>query len=128
VGAPKLGMMAERRSMDMVKRKRQVHTRAFKEQAVALATGSDRPLAAVAKGLGVAPGTLAYWIAHPPADRAAARASSAAARAAALADERTGDPVALRLQLDEARERIRVLEMEQDILKKATAFFARGSL
>ena len=112
----------------MVKRKRQVHTRAFKEQAVALANGSDRTLAAVAKGLGVRPQTLAYWIEHPPADRAAARASAKQARAAALADEHTADPVALRLQLDEARERIRVLEMEQDILKKATAFFARGSL
>ena len=112
----------------MVKRKRQVHTREFKEQAVALANGSDRTLAAVAKGLGVPAQTLAYWVAHPPAERAAARASAKAERAAALADERTADPVALRLQLDEARERIRVLEMEQDILKKATAFFARGSL
>jgi transposase len=114
--------------MDMVKRKRQVHTRAFKEQAVALAKGSDRSLADVARGLGVPPGTLTYWIDHPPADPAAARTSAREARAAALADERTADPVALRLQLDEARERIRVLEMEQDILKKATAFFARESL
>src|SRR3954469_12935046 len=124
VGAPKLGMMAERRSTVMVKRKRQVHTRAFKEQAVALANGSDRTLAAVAKGLGVPSQTLADWVEHPPGDRAAARAwgcgaagapaggpaaraSAKEARAAALADERTGDPVALRLQLNEARERIR---------------------
>jgi len=112
----------------MVKRKHVRHTRAFKEQAVALARGSDRTLAEVAKGLGVRPQTLAYWVEHPPADAAAARAAAKEARAAALADERTADPVALRLQLDEARERIRVLEMEQDILKKATAFFARGSL
>lgn len=112
----------------MVKRKRQVHTRAFKEQAVTLANGSDRSLADVARGLGVPSGTLAYWVAHPPADAAAARASAREARAAALADEHTADPVALRLQLDEARERIRVLEVEQDILKKATAFFARQSL
>jgi len=104
------------------------HTSAFKEQAVALANGSDRPLAEVARGLGVRPQTLSYWIDHPPADAAAARASAKAARAAALADDRTADPVALRLQLDEARARIRTLEVEQDILKKATAFFARGSL
>ena len=59
----------------MANRKRQVRTRQFKEQAVALALakGSDRSLADVAKGLGVPPGTLAYWVAHPPADAAAAR-------------------------------------------------------
>ena len=44
----------------MVKRKRQVHTREFKQQAVALANGSDRTLAAVAQGLGVPSQTLAY--------------------------------------------------------------------
>src|SRR5688500_1063113 len=109
VGAPKFGMMAGRRSTIMVKRKRQVHTRAFKEQAVALAKGSARSLADVARGLGVPPGTLAYWVDHPPADAAAARAAAKRGRAAALADEHTADPVALRLQLDEARARIRVL-------------------
>jgi transposase len=109
----------------MVKRKQQRHTLKFKEQAVALAEGSDKTLAAVAQSLGVRPQTHAYWIDRPPADAAAARAAASAARAAALADERTGDPVALRLQLDEARERIRVLEVEKDILKKATAFFAK---
>ena len=112
----------------MVKRKRQVHTRQFKEQAVALARGSDRSLAEVAKGLGVPAQTLAYWVKHPPADAAAARVAAKDARAAALADGRTADPVALRLQLDAARARIRVLETEREILKKATAFFARGSL
>lgn len=109
----------------MVKRKRQVHTRQFKEQAVALANGSGRTLAEVAKGLGVPAQTLRYWVDHPPADAAAAWAAAKAARAAALADEHTADPVALRLQLDEARARIRELEVEKDILKKATAFFAR---
>jgi transposase-like protein len=67
----------------MVKRKHVKHTRQFKEQAVALAKGSDRTLAEVAQGLGVAPGTLAYWVAHPPADAAAARVAARDARAAA---------------------------------------------
>ena len=87
----------------MVKRKQQRHTQAFKEQAVALAKGSDRTLAAVAQSLGVRPQTLSYWVDHPPADRVAARAAASTARAAALADVGTGDPVALRLQLNEAR-------------------------
>ena len=109
----------------MIKRKQQRHTREFKEQAVALARGSDKTLSAVARSLGVRPQALSYWIDHPPANAAAARAEASAARVAALADERTGDPVTLRLQLNEARERIRVLEIEKDILKKATAFFAK---
>jgi len=100
--------------------KRQRRSRQFKEQAIALAKGADKPVRSVAVSLGVHPQTLAYWIAHPPGFRAAARA-------AALADADTGDPVALRLQLNEALARVRELETEKDILKKATAFFAKES-
>jgi transposase-like protein len=64
----------------MVKRKHQRHTRAFKEQAIALAKGSDKTLPAVAASLGVPTGTLAYWIEHPPRDRAAKAVAGAAAR------------------------------------------------
>lgn len=100
--------------------KRQRHTRQFKEQAVALAKGSDKSVRSVALSVGVRPQTLEYWIAHPPGGHAVARA-------AALADADTSDPVALRLQLNDARARVRELEMEKEILKKATAFFARES-
>ena len=93
------------------------HSVQFKQQAVALAKGSGQSLRSVAKSLGVGRQTLLYWIKHPPLDRMA--------RAAKLAAADTSDPVALKLQLNEAREQIRVLEMEKDILKKATAFFAR---
>ena len=96
------------------------HSRQFKEQAIALARGSDKSVRSVALSLGVLPQTLEYWIEHPPRDHAATRA-------AALAEADTSDPVALRLQLNEARERVRVLEMEKEILKKATAFFAKES-
>ena len=105
----------------MVKVKQQRHTRQFKEQAIALAKGSDKSVRSVALSLGVRPQTLEYWIEHPPRDH------WAAARAAALAEADSSDPVALRLQLNEARERVRVLEMEKEILKKATAFFAKES-
>jgi transposase-like protein len=98
--------------MDKVKRPR--HTRHFKQQAVALAKGSDRSVRSVALSLGVRPQTLEYWMEHPPRDPGAGGVEAEA-----------GDPVALRLQLNEARQRIRVLEMEKEILKKATAFFAR---
>jgi len=98
----------------MVKRQ-QRQSRSFKEQAIALVKGSGKSVRAVAVSLGIRPQTLQYWIDHPPQDRLAGSEASADSH----------DPVALRLQLNEARERIRVLEMEKEILKKATAFFAR---
>jgi transposase len=100
----------------MVKRQNR-QSREFKEQAIALAKGSDKSVRSVALSLGIPPQTLQYWIDHPPGDRSAA--------AAAPID--SNDPVALRLQLNAAREQIRVLEMEKDILKKATAYFAKES-
>ena len=100
------------------------HTREFKEQAIALANGSAKSVRSVALSLGVRPQTLEYGIDPSPQDRVAARA-------AALADQNTDNSVALKLQLNEARAQIRELEMEmekeKDILKKATAFFAKGS-
>jgi transposase len=115
----------------MVKKNRQRHTREFKEQAIALARGSNKTLPAVAASLGVPKTTLAYWVEHPPRDRAvmmtAAATAAATAPAGAAGDAQTSDPVALKLRLAEAREQIRVLEMEKEILKKATAFFARES-
>jgi transposase len=118
-------MAARQRSKVMVKRKHQRHTREFKEQAIALANGSNKTLPAVAASLGVPTTTLAYWIEHPPRDRTVT--TTATAPAGAAGDAQTSDPVALKLRLAEAREQIRVLEMEKEILKKATAFFARES-
>ena len=89
----------------------------FKQQAIALTKAPDASVRSVARSLDIRPQTLEYWIKHPPG-----RASD---RFEAL---ETNDPVALKLQLKEAQARIRRLEMEQEILKKATAFFARESL
>ena len=96
------------------------YSRQFKEQAIALATAPGASIRAVAKDLGVRPQTLEYWIKYPPRDK------SRRQTAAATAD--TNDPVALKLRLKEAEARIRRLEMEQEILKKATAFFASQDL
>lgn len=93
----------------------------FKEQAIALARGSDKPLGEVAASLGVHESTLRYWVDNPPK-----RPAWASTRAGTPADEPVSDdPVALKLQLNEARAVIARLEMEKEILKKATAFFAR---
>ena len=93
------------------------YSRQFKEQAIALATRPDASVRAVARDLGLRPQTLDYWIAHPPG---AARNAPGAGHAI-----ETNDPVSLKLRLKEAEAKIRQLEMEREILKKATAFFAR---
>jgi transposase len=94
-------------------------SRQFKEQAIALATAPGVSIRSVAKDLGVRPQTLEYWIKHPPGNRNFRQSVGVV---------ETNDPVALKLRLKEAEARIRRLEMEQEILKKATAFFARENL
>jgi transposase-like protein len=94
----------------------------FKREAVAMATAEGASVAGVAKSLGLRPQTLQYWIDHPPGE--AQRVNGKRASDAAPGSD---DPAALKLRLKEAEQRIRRLEMERDILKKATAYFASQS-
>src|ERR1700759_4317100 len=91
------------------------HSQEFKDQAVALVKGSGKSLEAVARDLGVHSQTLRYWVAG----------SSTVKKIEPESDLQTNEPMGLRLALNEARERIRILEMEKEILKKAAAFFAK---
>jgi transposase len=104
---------------------RKVYSLQFKQEAVAMTRRPDTSVRSVAKSLGVRPQTLEYWIEHPPTGTRPERALAAAAAAAAA--EPADDPAALKLLLKEAQQRIRRLEMEKEILKKATAFFASQS-
>ena len=92
-------------------------TAQFKQEAVAMTRQPDATVRSVAHSLGIGAGTLKYWIGHPP------QATSGQASHASESD----DPAALKLRLKEAEKTIRRLEMERDILKKATAFFASHS-
>jgi transposase len=78
---------------------------------VELVRASGRPVKEIAKDLGVADQTLRNWVDRAEVD---------AGRAAGL----TSDEKA---ELRELRRRVRTLEMERDVLKKAAAFFARES-
>ncbi|WP_406632059.1 IS3 family transposase [Amycolatopsis sp. WGS_07] len=85
----------------------------FRRDAVALARSSARPLAQVARELGVNHETLRTWV------RAADRADQAAG---------TGGDAAER-ELRALRKRVAELEKEKEILRKAAAYFAGdGSL
>ena len=81
----------------------------FKAEAVRLVRSSSDPLTKVARDLGVVPETLRQWVqaARPPSE-------------VPLTDDERGE-------LKRLRREVRELRMERDILKKATAFFAKQS-
>ena len=84
----------------------------FRREAVALVKSSERPVAEVARSLGIAEGTLWNWV---KADREAA--------------ERAADPDALseseREELKRLRKKTAQQEIDLEILRKAAAYFAR---
>jgi transposase len=92
-------------------------TKQFKEQAMDLVRVQGYDPATAARELGVPPSTLRVWLAKAGWVRRAAGE-------APLSD----DPAALRAQVRELEARVKRLEMEKEILKKATAYFARESL
>ena len=96
-------------------KKQQRYTPEFRAEAVKLVTEQGLSQEAAANRLVIPKGTLANWIA---ASKASNRPSAPGARSAA---ELEIENARLRKELAEAR-------MERDILKKATAYFARESL
>jgi transposase len=95
----------------MAKRKRRKFTEEFKADAVRLVTAGGKTIAEVTKQFDLTETALRGWV---------KRAEAAAGR---------GPPDALttaeRAELIELRKRLKRAEMERDILKKATAFFAK---
>lgn len=84
----------------------------FRRRAVELARLRERPIAQIAKDLGIAESGLRRWMAQADVDEGK--------REGLTSDER-GELVELRRQK-------RVLEMEVEILKRASAYFARENV
>ncbi|GAB3901705.1 transposase [Kibdelosporangium lantanae] len=82
----------------------------FRKDAVDMVRCSDRPLAQVARELGVNHETLRLWVKN--ADRADAAAADPTT--AGLADE-----------VRQLRKQVAELELEKEILRKAAAYFAK---
>ena len=87
----------------------------FRKDALALVESSGRPIAEVARSLGVAEGTLWNWV-----------------RASREATERGSDPDALteaeRDELRRLRKENVELRTDKEILKRAAAYFARETM
>jgi transposase len=104
--------LAHNASKESAMGRRQKHRRfspEFKAEAVRLVTTTDESVATIARELGVSTGSLKTWV----------EAARPQPRQPLTEDERS--------ELTRLRREIRRVEMERDILKKATAFFARQS-
>ena len=93
----------------MARRRLRRFSSEFKAEAIRLVHSSEAPRTTIAQQLGIGKGTLSRWLdeARP------------AAREPLSEDERS--------ELTRLRRENLQLKMERDILKKATAFFARQS-
>lgn len=83
----------------------------FRRRALDLVAMGE-PVAQVAKGLGISEGTLRRWMAIDAVD-------SGRVEGLASSEKR---------ELVELRRKTRVLEMENEILKRASAYFARENI
>jgi transposase-like protein len=89
------------------------YPREFKQGAIELARRGDRPVREVAAELGVAESCLRRWLKQEQLDRR---------------ERDDGLTSAERAELSELRRRVRRLEQEKEILRKAAAFFAREEI
>ena len=88
------------------------HPPEFRQRAVELARMREKPIIELARDLGISESCLRNWMAQ--ADRDEGRRSD-------------GLTTAERDELVRLRRALRIAEEERDILKKATAFFAKQS-
>ncbi|GAB2981363.1 MULTISPECIES: transposase [Amycolatopsis] len=89
------------------------HLPEFRQRAVELARLGDKPVAALAKDLGISQSCLRNWMAQADTDEngSATRLSSSEKK-----------------ELAELRRKNRQLELENEILKRAAAYFARENI
>jgi transposase len=93
-----------------------VYSLQFKDEACKLAASPDYGVALAARQLGVSEPSLRSWM----------KQRKLLPESQPVTEMPPSDDVnVLRLQLKEAQQRIRRLETEKEILRKATAFFAR---
>ncbi len=97
----------------MAKRKRRAYSAEYKAEVVELIRKSGKSVGAVARELDLTETAVRRWVQQAEID-------SGGGPAGALT-------TAEREEFSQLRKRVRTLEMEREILKKATAFFAKES-
>jgi transposase len=90
------------------------YSRQFKAEAIKLVTEQGFTAAEAARKLSIPDTSYETWLKKSGWQKPAARLSA--------------DPKILQVQLREAQARLKELEIENEILKKATAYFARQNL
>lgn len=99
----------------MARRKRRVFSPEFKADAVRLCRAGDRSIGQVAKDMDLGETALRAWCARAESERDVPREPT----------PKETLTIAERSELEELRKRVKRLEMEREILKKAAAFFAK---
>ena len=89
------------------------HPQEFRQRAVELARQGTAPVAKIAKDLGVSESCLRNWMAQAGADENSSGIKLTSAE---------------KKEIAELRRKNRQLEMENEILKRAAAYFARESV
>jgi transposase len=100
------------------------YTKAFKEQAMRLVTEREYTPTAAARELGMPMNTLNNWL-NKAGWRPPAKGSRDPVRPGGDGGELSDVPAVLKIRVKQLEEEVRRLRTEKDILKKATAFFAR---
>jgi transposase len=88
------------------------HPPEFRQRAVELARLRDKPLARIAEDLGISESCLRGWVARADVDEG----------------RREGMTTAERAELVALRRESRTLKMENEILRRAAAYFARENV
>ncbi len=104
--------MSKIRSRKAGRRARRQFTEEFRTGAVRLVLDEGKTVGAVARELDLTPSSLSKWVSQARADRSHGK---------------TGLTTAEREELARLRKENRILQEEREILKKATAFFAKQS-
>jgi transposase-like protein len=92
----------------------------FRRDVIAVARQGDQSIAKVAKSFGISESCLQRWL--KVADRVDGLTTGSSSTAASSAG------VDLEVENRELRKRAKELEMENEILRRAAAYFAAGSL
>jgi transposase len=92
------------------------HSAQYREEACKLVTEHGYSVRDAAKQLGLPPNTLWNWLTRNGNHSLTAQASE---------QQMGDDPRLLKIRIKELEQQVHRLEMEKDILKKATAYFAR---